>query len=344
MMRKNVVLIVVGLCFALTGIAQNQLHLGQYMLYKPWVNEAAIASYDNWAASGVYKNQWVGMQGAPKIFGVHALYPFSDASVSSFSVISDKIGVNSNTQLNGTYAYRMSPGFKNILSFSLTASLNLMQSDYTQIVTTDGEDPLFSDAKTQTFAMPNFKFGTYFEQNDAYIGFSIPNLLENKILNQSGAVTSNTTFNARNMHYYIVAGFRRVIDKNWDYMPSVLFKQASGSPAQVDVNFSMEYKKTFGFGLSYRTSNELLIMLNYSVIEDIKVAYAYEYNFSGKTNIGQYGGSHELMVVYQFGRKEAEAPEEDPEPTIRPTLGEPQNGEGEGEGGQQEGEKSEGEK
>lgn len=332
-----------------SALAQNQYHFNQYMQYRPWVNEAAMMEYKGWAGSAIYKNQWLGLDGAPTMFGIHALYPFSDASVASFSIINDQIGVNTATTVNGTYGYRLKIDFDRSIGFSLTGTLNLMSSDYTALSTTVADDPLFAEVRTKTFAMPNFKFGVFYKQKDVYVGFAIPNILENKILDQSGNAISNTSFRARNMHYYIIAGFRKELkNPNWELNPSVLIKQASGSPINIDANFNALYKKKFGIGAGYRTSNEILFMLNYNVLEDLKVGYAYDYNLSSRTQINAMStGSHEIMVIYQLGKGKDDEPDEDPTPETRPTLGLPDadqhiddpKKEGEGEKKEGEGEK-----
>ncbi len=336
-----------------SAVAQNQYHFNQYMQYRPWVNEASMMEYNSWAGSAIYKNQWLGLDGAPTMFGIHALYPFSESSVGSFSIINDQIGVNTSTTINGTYGYRLKIDFDRSIGFSLTGTVNLMSSDYSNISTTISDDPLFAEVKTKTFAMPNFKFGVFYKQKDVYVGFAIPNILENKIVNQSGNAISNTSFRMRNMHYYIVAGFRKELkNPNWELNPSVLIKQASGSPINIDANLNALYKKKFGIGLGYRTSNEILFMMNYMVMEDLKVGYSYDYNLSGRTQVNAMSsGSHEIMVIYQLGKAKEDEPDEDATPETRPTLGLPDadqhiddpNKEGEKKEGEGEGEKKEGE-
>jgi len=157
-------------------------------------------------------------------------------------------------------------------------------------------DPIFQ-SDTKTFAMPNAKFGAYYFRNNFYIGFAVPNILKNKI-ETSGIAAGITNFDAANIHYYLHSGYQFDINDTWKANTSILFKQVSGSPLQIGLNGQVVYKDLIGAGLSYRTSKELVAMINYRINPQLKLGYAYDYNLN---QIGSYSnGTHEIILLFEF--------------------------------------------
>lgn len=284
---------------SLSVLAQNQIHLGQYMIHQPFMNPASINSYLKPTFAAFYRTQWVQFEGAPVTQGFNAILPVRRLKHTvSLTAFHDAIGINNNSEISLSYAYGMKVGLNAYLSFGVAASLDLLQADYASLHTIDANDPLFM-AKTPLTPLPDFKFGAYIFKNRTYAGFTIPNLLNNQVMFTSDGTPSGTTeFDVNDLHYYLHVGHGFVLNEKWDLNASTLVKQVSGAPMQFDLNAQVMYNKTVGFGLSYRTSKEALAMLTVQVIPALKFSYGYEYNFN---QIGNYSnGSHEVMLIYQL--------------------------------------------
>jgi len=276
--------------------AQSQFHYGMYMIHQPFMNPASIGSYERFTAAMLYKTQWVGYDGAPKIGAINLIKPFNN-SIVGLSVVNDQVGINNNTEVSGSYAYRLKIGGYSRLSLGLSASINLLQSNLSDVDILDVNDPTYSGGNTSVYTEPNFKFGTYYYNRNFYVGIAIPNILENKISFENGQ-GGQTTFDFNSMHYYLNSGYRFVLSKRTNLNVSTLLKQVSGSSLQYDLNAQLEYNRKVGVGISYRSSKEMLGILSYQMTPDLKLAYAYEFNFD---EIGKYSsGSHEVMLIYQF--------------------------------------------
>lgn len=279
------------------GMAQNRMHLGQYMVHQPFFNPASIASYENLNGALIYKNQWMQFEGAPTVQGLNVNAPIKKGKhFIGLTVLNDQIGINNSTEISGSYAYKIKTGIRSRLSFGVSAMVNLMQSDYAELHIQDANDPMFQ-ANSPTYAMPNFSFGAYYYRRRFYAGLAIPNLLENKIIYSDG-YSGETEFNASNLHYYLHVGKQWVLGPKWDLNTSTLFKEVEGASLQMDFNIQTMYKKKVGVGASYRTSNELLAMATIDVIDGLRLSYGYEFNFS---DIGDYStGTHEIILVYNY--------------------------------------------
>lgn len=277
--------------------AQNQYLVSQYMLHHGFVNPAAIANSNKINGAAFYRTQWTGFSGAPVLQGLNFNLPFGGGkNAAGLTVLHDKIGVNRDIEITGTYAYRAKVGLNKYLAFGLSGTLSLLQSDFSQVETTQPNDPIFTSS-TPTFAMPNFKAGIYFFTPKFYAGFSIPNFLENKIV-YATEYQGKTEFNAEALHYYLNAGYSFKMSDKFDLNVSTMLKNVSGAPLQIDGNVTGVINKKFGIGASYRTSKELIGLINFQVHPSWKIGYAYDFNFN---QIGNYSnGSHEIMAVFNL--------------------------------------------
>lgn len=281
------------------GFSQNQFHIGQYAIHQPFINPASIGTFDEINMALVYKNQWVGFEGAPHLGGFNYNMPVGKQHKNFIGVnaIMDKVGINTSTEISGSYAYKIRTGENSRLIFGLSASVNLVKADLANVTTIDVNDPLYTN-NSPTFALPNFKFGAYFYKKNFYAGFVIPNILENKVIDNNGGPKGEFSFNAANMHYYLHAGYKWRIKDKHNVIFSTLIKEVSGSPLQIDFNINTMFKDRFGLGISYRTSNELMANIQVYIVPQLLLSYGYEYGFSALNDF--YSGTHEVMMVYRI--------------------------------------------
>ncbi|MEX1001140.1 MAG: PorP/SprF family type IX secretion system membrane protein [Crocinitomicaceae bacterium] len=297
-MRKIFTLLAVVL-FTFSAMSQNQFHIGQYAIHQPFINPASIGSFDEINMALVYKNQWVGFDGAPHLGGFNYNMPLGKKRKHfiGLNTIMDQIGINTSTEISATYAYKVKTGDKSRLIFGLSTSLNLIKADLAEISTIDANDPLYT-SNSPTFALPNFKFGSYFFRENFYVGFVMPNILENKVIEYNGNPKGEARFNLKNIHLYLHGGYKWRIKDKHNVVFSSLIKEVSGSPLQIDFNINTMFKDRFGFGLSYRSSNELMANIQIYIVPELLLSYGYEYGFSALNNF--YSGTHEVMMIYRI--------------------------------------------
>ena len=288
-----------AILLGLNSVAQNQFHIGQYAIHQPFLNPAAIGTFEEINMALVYKNQWVGFDGAPHLGGFNYNMPLgkSRKHFIGANAIMDQVGINTATDISATYAYKIRTGDESRLIFGVSAALNLVKADLENINAIDANDPLYT-SNSPTFALPNFKFGSYFYKNNFYVGFVVPNILETKVIESAGNPAGDVSFNYRNIHYYLHGGYKWRVKQKHDVIFSTLLKQVAGSPLQVDLNINTMFKDRFGFGLSYRSSNELMANVQMYIVPELLLSYGYEYGFSALNNF--YSGTHEVMLIYRI--------------------------------------------
>ncbi len=300
----STLIVAIGL-FTYSGTlkAQDYFHISQYMMHQPFVNPAAIGSYGSLNGAGLFKQQWVGLDGAPSIQAINVNSPIGTTNGNAgFSVVRDQIGVNNRIDITGTYAYNLSLGTNSKLALGLSGMAVLNQSNFSQAAVNDANDPLFAN-DTRMHVLPNFQYGMYYYTNKFYVGLSLPKLLLNSVTSDStGTDNASTSFDFSQMHYYLNAGYRFELSDNIDLNASTLLKQIAGAPFQFDLNAQAVFNDKLGVGVSYRSSKELVGLLSFQINEMFKLAYSYDFSLS---KLGTYHtGSHEIMLLFQMPTKE----------------------------------------
>lgn len=301
-MKQKLIILLVLLLICTTTQAQNQLHLSQYMMYQPMLNPASIASYDNYNGALLYRKQWVGFEGAPSVAGVSFNAPMKGRKhFVGFTLFNDKISVNNRLDFVLTYAYRLALNEKSSLAFGLSAGIGTLQSNLQDVELVNPNDPVFS-ANTQTFVAPQFKFGIYYFTSKFYAGFALPRLLDNKLIYESD-FKNKTTFSFKTMHYHFHVGRVFKLSEKFDLNASLLFKQVSGSPLQIDVNAQATYNNLVSVGISYRTAKIIVPMVSMRITKHFKLCYAYDYDMTQLKTVSS--GSHEVLLVFHLFQEKA---------------------------------------
>ncbi len=301
-MRKLfLTILVLGTSIMIYG--QNQFHLSQYMVHHPLINPASVGAFENLNGALFYRSQWVGFDGAPQVAGFNINSPIGNGNSNiGLTLSNDRIGVNNMTDISGNYAYTIKTSLKSKLSFGLSGTLRMNQSNYSEVETNGIVDPSFQ-ANSPTIIMPNFKFGAYYNTRKFYVGLAIPNLLHNDIVN-NGGFKGETSFDVSQMHFFLHSGYKFELNERFNLNVSTLIKQVSGAPIQSDLNMIVEFQRKYGVGFSYRTGGEIAALAQFSINQMFRLGYSYDYTLN---NLGNYSsGSHEIMFIFNVQGTKAE--------------------------------------
>jgi hypothetical protein len=77
-----------------------------------------------------------------------------------------------------------------------------------------------------------------------------------------------------------------------------MLRAVKSEALQYDINLNAWIQNTVGLGVSYRSKDALVGMVNIRVTSEITLGYAYDYLISNMTHFST--GSHELIVNFQF--------------------------------------------
>lgn len=303
-MRKGTVHSIWVTCLILVmtlGVKAQQVpHYTQYMFNPLNYNPAYAGNKAILSAALIYRNQWTGIEGAPKIVTASVHSPLKNKSMGAgFEISSDKIGPVNNLKVQATYAYRMrlSRISKGKLGFGLRAGIHRFDYNWDEIHYKESGDAI-SGVGRQNYTVPTFDFGVYYHKtNVTYSGIAFSNINSPKI--GIGDEVQRTT-DAAKLYSMVTLIYGRIIELNDRvvFRPSGLMRANFNSTPLLDINASFLFDQAIWVGVSYRTNSSVAAILEYEINEQFKIGYSYDYSFS---NLGNYhSGSHEIFLGYNF--------------------------------------------
>jgi type IX secretion system PorP/SprF family membrane protein len=270
----------------------------QYVLNPLTINPGYAGNRGALNIAAFYRKQWVGVTGSPLTMTLAADMPLLDSKLGVGLIITnDKIGVTKETQFHSSYSYKIAMK-KGILSYGLGAGLITTNTAWSELVALDQGDEIYlTDSKV--FVVPDFSFGVYYSSDRYFAGFSIPKLLGYKFDFDKNKYSMN--FNPDQYYYMINTGYVFDLNEKIKLFPSTLITFSAGEKLLYDINAHVNLYDRLWTGLSYRSNRSVAALLQFSINNQLKVAYTYDFDF-GK--LGRYSnGSHEIMIRYEFRYK-----------------------------------------
>lgn len=292
---KAVLLITILFLSGKVSHAQYGPAFTQYIFNEAFINPAYTGSLDALAINGSYRNQWVGVEGAPvtETFVAHAP-AFRKKMGIGMTVYNEHIGVLKTTAgyLNLSYRIIMR---KSTLSFGLLGGVQSVREDFTKVNTIEKKDEQFY-SNTPRVISPNFGFGIYYYTPKLYAGISIPRLMQTVYGDDSIKVINRV--NPEHFTYYAAVGYVFDANENVIWKPYLMTKVIQGAPVQADLALTVLLKKILWLGASYRTDHTLSGIVGFQFSPQFKLTYSYDYTLSA---LRKYtSGSHEIQLSYIF--------------------------------------------
>jgi type IX secretion system PorP/SprF family membrane protein len=158
----------------------------------------------------------------------------------------------------------------------------------------DPNDPSFSQNVNTTKL--NFGTGIFFNTDKFYASLSSPNLVRNNLNKANNTGASNDL--KQNMHIYFTSGYVFEISRDLLIKPSFLVRGVVGSPLSYDINTNLWIADMLSLGVSYRNQSAVVGIIDFKVLPDLRVGYAYDHSISPLNIISK--GSHEVILRYEF--------------------------------------------
>lgn len=275
------------LLIGLPTLAQHSTLTSNYLFNLFALNPAYAGQKGALDATLFYRKQWAGLAAAPETFGAMGHMEIRPKNFGvGLQVVSDRIGLYSNTKISAAFSYKLKFDKNNSLAFGLSPGFNRTVTDWNKLVTSQTGDAAFND-----FFQPQNRFitgaGLFFSNRTWFVGLSTPNIIG----------ISDARLGAE---YDLIGGYVFKISESLSIKPSLLLRGIKNSPNQFDLSVSAYIQKVVGVGLSYRNNESVVIFSEVLVKKQLKIGYAYDANISGLRKYNS--GSHELMISYFFGK------------------------------------------
>lgn len=278
--------------------SQQDSQFTQYMYNTININPAYAGSRGVMSIFGLYRNQWVGLDGAPVTMAGSFNTPIANSNIGlGLSVLKDEIGPSDETSISADISYSIPTSERFKLSFGVKATANLLNIDFSKLNIYNPTDPLFQNSVDNRFS-PNVGAGLYFHSDKTYLGLSVPNILETKHFDQSSTSNSASFVATERMHYYFIAGHVFDLSPSLQFKPAVLTKMVQGAPLQVDVSGNFLINEKLTLGVAYRWDAAISAMAGFQINDSWFIGYGYDLE---TTKLGNYNsGSHEIFLRYEL--------------------------------------------
>jgi len=290
---KSIIFIFMLILLSIEVVAQQDPIFTQYMHNPVSINPAYAGSRGTLNMVGMHRQQWVGLDGAPKTLSLSVNSPFLNYNVGiGLSLLYDVIGPVKQTGLYADYAYhlKVSSGVK--LAFGLKGGVNIYDINLTGL-SGDPNDELVNLNGYQKLYLPNFGFGTYLYSNRFYLGLSIPKMLQNSLSDTK----NNNLANKEDRYYFFTGGLMVNLSENIKFKPSTIVRIVKGSPVSAELSAAVLLHDQLWIGGMFRNDGSLGGMVKFD-FNNLSIGYSYEISQSVLRPYNQ--GTHEIYISYDI--------------------------------------------
>ena len=339
MNRKLLFIPLLFVCVHVLG--QQRPHYTQYILNNYILNPAlsGIENYTDVKISS--RDQWVGLNGAPKTtyFSIQAPIGKGDYRTSSTSfevpgqnprgkyywenytaaephhgigmtIVNDKTGSFNRFTANATYAYHIGLSPMMNLSAGFSAGITNVSIDKSKQDFSGNGDP-YDPATGAAISgeinriRPDLGVGLWLYSKNYFVGLSAQQIIPQKL-----SFSDDATFISTGRlipHLFLTAGYRFLAGEDFNIIPSVMLKYVQGSSInnfQPEMNLKVQYRDLLWLGGSYRNKDGYAGMVGFNISNSFNVGYAYDITKTALNTVSR--GTHEFLVGFIFGNKYSE--------------------------------------
>jgi len=267
----------------------------QYLNNTLAINPAFAGCNDALSMSFLYRNQSAGFEDAPKNSTLSLHAPLNKDRVGLGLMVSDgSYGINNETVIAGSYAYRMEMN-SGLLALGLGFGATVTNVAWNELKATDPDDILLTNTPV-TAVLPDVSIGMYYYTKKLFFGFSLPMLLSHEFDHNTATYSISNDFSEYN--YFLEGGYYAVLTSGMTLLPSFLFSYDPGNKPVLNINAQLILQDRFRVGAGYRTGDILIGMVQFNFNRQLMAAYSYDFNIG---TIGKYdNGANEIVLNYTF--------------------------------------------
>ncbi len=295
------------------SFAASSQQLGQYTMYmlNNYRSNVAYAGLDNsLSATGVFRGQWVGLEGSPTMQNVNVHMPmYYIKGAVGLNIENITLGAEQNLSATISYAYHKPVGDNGILSFGAGGGIYQKSLDGSILRTPGGNydenipvinhnDLLLTEGK-QGAITPIFNAGVYFQTEKIEIGASANNIIEPKI-----NLNDNINFQLKR-HYLLTLAYNWNMSNLLSIQPTIIAK-SDLIETQIEISTIVTYNDNIFGGATFRgysknTIDAAAFIAGIKLSEKITLAYSYDLTLSPYNSVSN--GSHEILINYNLNKK-----------------------------------------
>ncbi|WP_375586417.1 type IX secretion system membrane protein PorP/SprF [Cyclobacterium xiamenense] len=288
--------------------AQSRKYISQFSHFQSYFNPG-LTGYEGSALRGFVRNQWSGMEGAPKTYFISAEMDFSETkgledpaltgkNAYSLNLLHDTYGAFKETELLLAYASRVRLTARHQLRLGAGLNYQTIRLDGNALTSEQAGDPLigqylggFSDM--QIF---DFNLGLALTHKSYYLSYAMHNV-------NRGRIAGGEEFlDGRPVSYVAQAGYREALSSQVSLILNGFYRNQEGLPDNIEFNIKALLGNRIWIGGGHRF--DYASNLQFGVLFD-KIRMGYVYEFPSNRSYLLPGQTHEFALIYKlFGSYE----------------------------------------
>lgn len=292
-LKYLIALLIVSFVFSFKAMAQWDAQISQYWKFKTFFNPSFVAESDTLQASILNRQQWIGIDNAPKTLIASADMPLHFLERKhgvGILFMKESIGLFSNTSIGGQYTYKKQ-WKKNVLNIGLQVSYVSVGFDASRIIIPEDQKESIealptADAESVAF---DANIGVSWITPKYYVGISSTHITEPKF-----DIDDNFSSYIPRI-YYFTAGYNvKFRNPMYEFRPSVLIK-SDVTVTQYDFTARLVYNKMFNGGVTWRKDDGFVFLLGANIL-GFDAGYAFDLSTSEISKASK--GTHEFFLRY----------------------------------------------
>ncbi|MDP4266383.1 MAG: PorP/SprF family type IX secretion system membrane protein [Bacteroidota bacterium] len=296
-MRKNLLLTILATIFIFVCNGQQFPVSNQYILNSCDLSPALAGKEKNIEGYIGYRDQFVGITGAPLSQFLSVNLPFFNKSGIEFSVVNERADIIKNFYANIAYAYHIKLTKIQNMGFAISGGIheNRLNLNYINVENMADASIMARDIDHKVDLMAGFGF--YYQIKNFQFTFYSPSLFESSKIYNDGKDNIDYTLT----HQYN-ASLSYVIkpNKNYDITPIIVLRKENEVPVSYEANAMFRYMNKYWIGATYRKGNIYGASAGMQLTKLFSFNYTYEIPAGGIMNYTS--GSHELCLKIKIDR------------------------------------------
>src|SRR5690554_1776750 len=290
----------------LTGVqAQSRKYVSDFSQFQSYFNPG-LTGYEGSTVRGFVRNQWSGVDGAPKTYFFSTELDFGELAgeedpalmgknAISLNLLHDAYGAFRETELTVAYASRIRLSRQHNLRLGAGVNYQTIRLDGNSLTTEEQNDPTLGQYLGQFSSMNviDFNLGIALTHANYYLSYGIHRV-------NGGKLTSGDEFmSAYPASSVFQAGYRNTVGEHISLIVNTFYRTQKDLEDNIEFNLKalLMDKLWLGFGhrVDFATSAQIGVIAN-----RLRLGYVYELPSTSSYNLR--GNTHEFSAVFNLFR------------------------------------------
>ncbi len=288
-----------------SGQAQTRKFVSQFSHFQGYFNPA-LTGYEGSVVRGFVRNQWGGIEGAPKTYFMSAELDFGELAgevdpgllgknALSVNLLQDNYGAFRENEITVNYAARVRLTERHNLRLGTGVSYQSIRLDGNSLTTEEANDPVIGKY-FGTFSNVNvvdFNIGMALTHANYYLSYGIHRVNGGNIQNGDEFIDGYPS------EQMIQAGYREALNENLAVAANGFYRSRKGLPDIMELNLKVLMMDRLWLGVGHRIDYSTNAQIGF-LVGKLRLGYVYEFPMANSYLLP--GGVHEFSVALNLFR------------------------------------------